>query len=116
MRVVNERYETITEFDLSAGRLVPSIAVKEDAVPIDNMKKYAWADEDWEEVQMFIPSLIKTPAEKIAELKVRLRESDYHILKIVEGAATLTECADIIKQRALWRKEINELERGSNDN
>ena len=36
--------------------------------------------------------------------------TDYNILKIVEGAATIEEKADIIAQRAEWRKEINELE------
>lgn len=116
MRVINQMFETISEFDLNAGSLVPSIAVKENATPIDNVKKHAWADEDWEEVLMFIPNPIRTTAEKIEELKDMLRESDYHILKIVEGATTLMECAEIIRQRALWRKEINELEQRDNGN
>jgi hypothetical protein len=55
MRVVNEKFETITEYDLTAGRLIPKIAVKEDAEPIDNVTKFAWAEEDWEEVQMYVP-------------------------------------------------------------
>ena len=46
----------------------------------------------------------------IAELKQKLADTDYKILKIVEGAATLTEMAETIKKRALWRKEINDLE------
>ena len=116
MRVVNEKFETITEYDLTAGKLIPKVAVKEDAEPIDNVKKFAWTDDDWEEVLMFIPNPIKTTAEKIEELKDMLRESDYHILKIVEGATTLMECAEIIRKRAQWRKDINDLEQGSNGN
>ena len=49
--------------------------------------------------------------EKIVELKQKLSDTDYNIIKVMEGAATLTEMADIIAKRALWRKEINELEK-----
>ena len=62
MRVVNEKFETITEYDLTAGRLIPKIAVKEDAEPIDNVTKFAWSDEDWEEVQMYVLNRDPEPA------------------------------------------------------
>lgn len=61
MRVINEKFETITEYDLTAGRLIPTVAVKENAEPIDNVTKFAWADEDWEEVQMYVPNLEPEP-------------------------------------------------------
>lgn len=48
---------------------------------------------------------------RIYELKQKLFDTDYNILKIVEGCLTLTDCVDIIKQRQSWRKEINELEK-----
>lgn len=48
---------------------------------------------------------------RIEELKRELANTDYNILKIVEGAATLTEMAEIISQRSKWRAEINELEK-----
>lgn len=48
---------------------------------------------------------------KIAELKQKLTDTDYNIIKIVEGSATLSEMANIIKQRKMWRAEINELEK-----
>ena len=66
MRVINQSFETITEYDLTAGRLVRAFAVKEDAEPIDNVKKFAWADEDYEEVQMYIPNPIDTAKEPTA--------------------------------------------------
>ena len=54
MRVVNKNFETITEYDLSKGYLINVIAIREDAKPIDNITKYAWADSDYEAAQMYI--------------------------------------------------------------
>ena len=54
MRVINENYETITEYDLSAGYLTNATVIKENAFPIDNVTKFAWADDDYEEVQMYV--------------------------------------------------------------
>lgn len=55
MRVVNEKFETITEYDLSEGQLIKVEAIREDASPIDNVNKFAWYDEDYEEVMMYVP-------------------------------------------------------------
>lgn len=56
MRIVNENFETIdeSEVDLSKGHLEITIGVREDAMPIDNVTKYAWDNNDYEEVQMYI--------------------------------------------------------------
>lgn len=56
MRIVNENFENINEddVDLTKGHLVISIAIKEDAEPIDDVTKFAWSDEDYEEVQMYV--------------------------------------------------------------
>lgn len=70
MRVVNARFETITEYDLTVGKLIPKLAVKEDAEPIDNVQKFAWADEDWEEVQMYIPDPIETETQPTQEERI----------------------------------------------
>ena len=51
-----------------------------------------------------------SPELRIAELKQKLSETDYNVLKIVEGETTLIKCAEIIAQRRVWRKEINALE------
>lgn len=48
--------------------------------------------------------------QEISELKGKLIDSDYAIIKIAEGAATREEYADLIKQRQEWRARINELE------
>ena len=47
---------------------------------------------------------------RIKELKKNLRDTDYMIIKIVEGASTFEDYKDKIEQRNLWRKEINDLE------
>ena len=55
MRVVNELFEDMDTYDLTSGELFPAKAVRKDAKPIDNVTKYAWDEDDWEEVQMYIP-------------------------------------------------------------
>ena len=49
--------------------------------------------------------------DKIEELKQKLSDTDYIACKIAEGAATAQEYAEELKQRQIWREEINELER-----
>lgn len=56
MKVVNEKFETITEYDLTTGMLVPTTVVREDAKPIDNARKFAWDDDDYEDALMYIPN------------------------------------------------------------
>lgn len=59
MRTVNQHLQTITEYDLGKGILLPAKAIKEDAAPIDNVTKWAWAEDDYEDVMMYV----ETPAE-----------------------------------------------------
>lgn len=71
--------------------------------------KEAW--DEYETIQRFVPYTEEALTNmRIGELKGFLFDTDYNILKIVEGAATLKECAEVIAKRAAWRKEINELE------
>ena len=74
----------------------------------------AEAKESWDEYEEILRFILFTPKEKainrIQELKNKLNETDYNIIKIVEGAASISEMASIISQRAEWRKEINELQ------
>ena len=55
MRYVNEKFESITEgeVDLEKGYLTTTTAIREDATPIDNITKFAWDDNDYEEVQVY---------------------------------------------------------------
>lgn len=56
MKVVNQDFQVITEYDLAQGQLIPVKLIREDATPIDNKTKWAWADEDYEDAQMYIPN------------------------------------------------------------
>lgn len=49
-------------------------------------------------------------AERISELKTKLAETDYVVIKIAEGEATRDDYEDVLNQRQAWRNEINELE------
>lgn len=56
MRIVNIKHETIdeSEVDMTKGSLIKTVIIREDATPIDNVTKFAWDDDDYEEVQMYI--------------------------------------------------------------
>lgn len=49
--------------------------------------------------------------EKIAELQLKLTQTDYQAIKYAEGEMTYAEYASIKEQRKAWRSEINELEK-----
>lgn len=97
-------YETIKEYpnggkDVEWVVDVPAVEAKE-----------AW--DEYEDILRYKPySEKELAAVRIEELKKQLQDTDYNILKIVEGAQTLADCAEVIKSRAAWRKEINELEK-----
>ena len=138
MRMIDENGQEITAHDPAKGYLVESqILVKhheaveavEEIGHYETVAEYpsggkdlAWvidtpgveAQEAWdefEEVLQFVPfTEQELLANRIAELKQNLLDTDYHILKVVEGATTLAEIAWVIVKRAAWRKEINELE------
>lgn len=46
------------------------------------------------------------------ELLQKLRETDYITLKYIEGQISVEEWVPIKEQRAEWRKELEELEKG----
>ena len=68
----------------------------------------------WEEYEDILRFVLFSPEQlaknEITQLKQKLFATDYKILKIVEGAATLGEMAETILERAQWRMRINELE------
>lgn len=48
-------------------------------------------------------------AAEVTDLKKKLSDSDYAVIKIAEGAATKEEYAALIENRKAWRARINEL-------
>ena len=114
MRVINKKGETITDYDLTKGRLIPRRIVRKDAKPIDNKTKFAWNKDDFEEVQMYVPNRVKTAAEKIAELKAQLSATDYKVIKCSEcqllGQDMPYDVAELHAERQAIRDQINQLE------
>lgn len=58
MRYVNEDMQTISsvDADLTKGKLVDVVVVKESATPIDDINKFAWDDDDYETAKMYVPN------------------------------------------------------------
>ncbi len=115
MRVIDRKGKTITEYDLTKGRLITRKVVRADAEPIDNKKKFAWTKDDYEEVQMYVPNREKSKAEKIRELKAQLSKTDYKVIKCSEcqllGKEMPYDVAELHAERQAIRDQINELEK-----
>ena len=79
MRTVNQHLQTITEYDLGKGILLPAKAIKEDAAPIDNVTKWAWAEDDYEDVMMYVETqeetegYISQEAKELEAIKAELK-------------------------------------------
>ena len=80
-----------------------------DELPDSPITDYRYVDEEY--IYDPIDTTKVDNMNRIVELKQKLFDTDYNILKIVEGAATIDEMSDIIAERSKWRKEINELEK-----
>ena len=113
MRILNEKREEISEseVDLNKGNLYTARVIKPDAEPVDDKTKFAYTDDDYETVQIYE----RTPDDvlkenRIAELKKKLLDTDYVVIKIAEGVATADEYSEVIASRHAWREEINLLE------
>lgn len=113
MRILSQDNQELTQeqCDLTKGYLVHEVTIKEGAEPIDNKTKFAWADEDYEEILRYVevPEMQRNES-RIEELKKNLKDTDYTVIKIAEGAATKEEYSNVISDREAWRKEINDLQ------
>ena len=97
-------YETIREYP-NGGKDVKWVV---DVPEVEAKEAY----DEYEEILRFVEySKQERAAQMIEALKQKLRDTDYIILKVFEGATTLAEIGDTIKARANWRKEINALEK-----
>lgn len=101
-------YETIREYP-NGGRDVEWII---DVPEVEAKEAY----DEYEDIQRFVKFTQKElNSFKIEELKQKLNETDYCVLKIAEGSATYDDYSKIIAKRREWRKEINNLEESIND-
>lgn len=102
----------LEELDLEKGYLEYVIKIKPDAKPIDDVEKFAWANDDYEKAYIYRMHVLDHAyyEKKIGEYKGKLFETDYIILKVMEGAATFADYPDILTQRQEWRDKISECE------
>lgn len=71
--------------------------------------------DEYEDILVFVPyteaEMAKFAAQReIAELKGKLRDSDYKAIKYAEGMISLSDYAPIREERQSWRDRIGELE------
>ena len=95
------RLQNVTLYPLDAAR--PTLELP-DEFDLQTIRDYLVIDGE------IYHDPVSAPAEQIANLKRRLAETDYAVIKIAEGAATTEEYACLIAQRRLWRQQINDLE------
>lgn len=138
MRILNQSGEEISAYDPELGYTIEDqvLVQHHDAVEAveeqghyevvteypNGGKDVAWvvdvraapavaAYDEYEKILLYVPFTETELAEReIQQLKNKLTETDYVILKIVEGAITTADAAEVIQQRAGWRERINDLE------
>ena len=106
MRVVNKWFETITEYDLSKGRLVKAKLHRKDGTT--------------EDVMMYVPNRTVKPVPnsvKIRQLKEKLSSTDYKVIKCAEcqllGLEMPYDVDELHAERQTIRDQINALEQNS---
>ena len=106
MRIINKKFETITEYDLEKGKLVKTKLYKKDGTVEDVMM--------YTDIRT-VPTVSTVPKSvKIRKLKEQLAATDYKVIKCAECQLLGEELPyDIIQlhaERQAIRDEINRLE------
>ena len=121
MRTIDADGNTIEEYNLDKGHLVNSITLKPGTTALDNTVKFAYEDDDYEQVLMYV---LDDPRDCINQLKFKLCDTDYVSAKMADKLMSCSsseevdevlssfnaEYAEVLELRQQWRDEINELE------
>lgn len=114
IKVIDGEGKILTEYDLTKGRLITRKLLRKDAKPIDNITKFAWEEDDYEEVRMYIPNREKSKAMKINELKEKLSTTNQKIIDCSEyymlGLELPYDIATLHVERQAIRDQIKLLE------
>ena len=106
MRIVNQRNETITEYDLTKGKLVNGKMQHKDGT-LENVKIYIPND------SIRNPNRTVSNRTKIRRLKNQLATTDYKVIKCSEcqllGEPMPYDVAELHAERQAIRDEINRL-------
>lgn len=110
MLVYDESGNLLENPDLQNGNLVIYTRVKPDAKPIDNVVKFAWDDEDYEEYAIYKPNVSYENVEReIAKCFHELSITDYVPCKTVDMLTTCNNIEDIIDTLSVIQKEYGEI-------
>ena len=86
MRYIDENFNDINEsnIDLSKGYLIPAKIIKKEATPIDNISKFAWYDDDYEDAEMYcLGTIIETTEQD--ETDAMLVDHEYRLTLLELG-------------------------------
>ena len=89
MIILNESMEEITEYDAAKGSLTEAVRIRPDAVPIDNVGKFAWEDGDYESMMIYTPyeaDAAPSTEDTILELTA---DHEYRLCMLELGGETL---------------------------
>ena len=110
MRIINQKHETITEYDLTKGKLVNGKMKHKDGT-VEKVQIYVSNDS--------IPNQNRKPSNKakINKLKAQLSATDYKVIKCSEcqllGEEMPYDVAELHAERQAIRDEINRLEQSN---
>lgn len=98
MRIVDIDWKELKDYDLTKGFLAPNRIIKPDAIPPDDLIKFAWDDEDYEEVLQY--QLFPKPEDKV------INPNDEKIAALEKHFEELQSAHDALK------KYTEDLEKG----
>ena len=74
--IYDESGNPIESPDLTLGYVTEQTVVREDAEPIDDVTKFAWADDDYETRQVYVP-YTEDELERMAEAAERAQREEW---------------------------------------
>lgn len=125
MRILDENGNEVFDPDLSVGELRVETTIKEGSTPIDNVGKFAWDDDDYEEVLRYIVLTETERARRVVEeCKAKLENTDYIAAKAIDAIlrsksvsdiisvvkAMFDEYGEVLDSREEWRSKVSECE------
>ena len=99
MLILDENDHEVIDPDLDKGYLIREIRVKPDAVPVDDITKFAWDDSDYEEIQRY---KLYTGEDQKDFSALRRRE------QLEAAAALFVRSASLTDEQALSVSELYE--------
>ncbi|WP_300899409.1 hypothetical protein [Turicimonas muris] len=97
MRIIDFRSnKDLVDPDLNAGHLIKSTCIKKDAVPIDDVTKFAWDDDDYEPCFLYI---LKEDLPDLGDAPSPINEAENALCELYEENLFLKAELDMIKEK-----------------